>query len=87
MYRVEWLTIAEKELTEMWLQADSATRRILTAASHATDQRLSQDPLAESESRVGITRITFIEPLAVTYQIESDGQTVTVLHIRKYDTQ
>ena len=32
----------------------------------------------------GMTAPTFLDPLAVFYRIELDGQTVTVLHVRLY---
>ncbi len=36
------------------------------------------------ESRPGGRRITFVAPLAVRFQIEADGQTVTVLQVRLF---
>jgi hypothetical protein len=84
MYRVEWLQFAVDELTRLWTQADSALRQALTAASHQIDQRLERDPLNEGEGRPGGRRILFAPPLAVTYRIEADGQTVTVLAIRLF---
>ena len=84
MFQVEWLQTAVDEMTNLWMQADSTQRQAITAASHALEQRLKRDPANEGESRPGGRRITFIPPLAVRFQIEADGQTVTVLHVRLF---
>jgi hypothetical protein len=84
MFRVEWLQSALDELARLWTQADPAGRQALTAASHEIDQRLSSDPNREGESRPKGRRLTFVPPLAVTFRVEADGQTVTVVAIRLY---
>ena len=83
-FRVDWLQVALDELTTLWTQADATQRQAITAASHAIDQRLGNDPFNEGESRAGGRRITFVPPLAVRFQIEADGQTVTVLQVRMF---
>jgi len=87
MFYVEWLESALDELTRLWTQADSATRRTLTAASHEIDTRLESDPETESESRPFGRRITFVSPLAVIFRVEADGETVTVVSIRMFRTR
>jgi hypothetical protein len=84
MFRVEWLQSALDELASAWMQADALLRQAITAASHSVEQRLQRDPLNEGESRSGGRRITFVPPLAVTFRVEPDGQTVTVLHVRTF---
>lgn len=84
MFRVDWLQTALDELTDFWIQADSTQRQAITAACHILEQRLLKDPANEGESRPGGRRITFVPPLAVRFQIEGDGQTVTVLHVRLF---
>jgi hypothetical protein len=84
MFQVEWLQIALDELTNLWMQADSIQRQSITSDSHVLEQRLKSDPANEGESRPGERRITFVPPLAVRFQVESDGQTVTVLHVRLF---
>jgi hypothetical protein len=81
MFQVEWLQAALDELTQLWTQADSTLRSALTAASHEIDQRLKRDPMNEGESRAHGRRITFVPPLAVTFRVEADGRTVTVVEI------
>jgi hypothetical protein len=82
MFRVEWLQVALDELTTLWTGADATDRQGITTASHEIDQRLSNDPSNEGESRSPGCRITFVPPLAIRFQIEADGRTVTVLQIR-----
>jgi hypothetical protein len=84
MFQVEWLQIALDELTNLWIKADSSQRQAITAAGHVLEQRLQSDPANEGESRPGGRRITFVPPLAVRFQVETDGQTVTVLHVRLF---
>jgi hypothetical protein len=84
MFRVQWKRAALNELAACWNQADSAQRQAITAASHAIDNRLERDPLNEGESRSKRRRVAFFPPLAVTFRVERDGQTVSVLHIRLF---
>ena len=84
MFRVDWLASALDELTALWTSADSGVRATITAAAHAIEQRLQANAPNEGESRPDLRRIIFTAPLAVTYQIESDGATATVLHVRLF---
>jgi hypothetical protein len=84
MFRVEWLQVALNELAALWSKADAAERRAITAGSHTIEQRLLRNAANEGESRSGGRRITFVPPLAVTFRIEADGHTVSVLHVRVF---
>jgi hypothetical protein len=84
MFQVEWLQSALDELAHLWIAADAVLRQALTAATHEIDQRLADDPQAEGESRAVGRRLTFVPPLAVTFRVEADGRTVTVIEIRLY---
>jgi hypothetical protein len=84
MFRVEWLQSALDELADLWTKADPVQRQAITGASHLLDQRLKRDPHVEGESRSRGRRITFAPPLAITFRIEPDGQTVTVLQVRMF---
>jgi hypothetical protein len=68
----------------MWTQANSALRQAITAASHQIDERLSKDPSQEGESREGTTRIAFVPPLSVTFEVDEDAQGVTVAHLQLF---
>jgi len=84
MFRVEWLQSALDELATQWTLAASTERQAITAATHAIERRLAEDPVHEGESRVKGRRITFVPPLAVTFRIEADAKTVTVLQVRVF---
>ncbi len=84
MFQVEWLQAALDELAVMWADADGAQRQAIAAASHAIDEQLRRAPENEGESRSGGRRITFVPPLAVTFAVESDRRTVTVLHVQLF---
>jgi hypothetical protein len=53
MFRVRWERRALNELANLWTQADAALRQAITVASQVIDQRLSQNPEEEGESRSG----------------------------------
>jgi len=79
MFRVRWKRSAVNELANLWIRADSVQRQAITTASHLIDQRLQADPYAEGESRPGGRRVLLVAPLGITFRIEADGQTVSVL--------
>jgi hypothetical protein len=84
MFRVDWLESALDELTTIWTEADSSQRTAITTATHAIDRRLRANAPNEGESRPEARRIMFALPLVVTFQIESDEVTATVLHVRLF---
>ena len=84
MFRVRWKRSAVNQLARVWVQANSAERQAITAASHEVDLRLQRDPENEGESRPKGRRIMFEAPLAVTFRIEADGRTVSVLQLRMF---
>ncbi len=84
MFRVRWERQALNELTDAWMQGTSTQRRAVTTASHAVDLRVGSNPLTEGESRPKGRRITFISPLVVIFRVESDRETVSVIHVRMY---
>jgi hypothetical protein len=84
MFRVEWLQSALDALARLWIRANSTERQAITAASQSIDRKLSEDPNNEGESRFGAIRITFVPPLVILFQNETDGETVTVLEVRLF---
>ena len=82
MFRVRWEKRALNDLANLWGRADSSLRQAITRASHRIDQLLRKDPHNQGESRTAGRRIMFVPPLAVSFRIEPDGRTVSVLGIR-----
>jgi hypothetical protein len=81
MFRVRWENTALDELTTLWTQASSPLRQSITAATVQVDWQLQTDPWRASESRPDGRRVSFVSPLGITFRIEPDGQTVSVLRV------
>jgi hypothetical protein len=81
MFRVDYLASVLNAMALLWLQADPFTRPLITAAADQIDTTLQRDPHNAGESRAGGLRILIVLPLGVLFQIEPDGQTVTVIDI------
>ena len=81
MHNVDWLQTALDQLTTIWMQADSLSRKAITTATNEIDSRLQQDPLGQSESRPGGRRVLFALPLGILFKIESDGKAISVLRV------
>jgi hypothetical protein len=80
MFNVRWKRSARDELANLWLQADSAMRHALTAATHQLDQKLRSDPISASESRGADDRVQFEFPLGVSFEIDQQRSEVRILH-------
>ncbi len=81
MFRVRWEETALNELAKAWVEADSATRQLITQATDEIDRRLKTDPLAEGESRSEGRRVFFVLPLGVTFRVEADRPIVSILRL------
>jgi hypothetical protein len=84
MYTVHGRPPAINELTDIWVDADSAGRQAITPATNEIDQRLARDPHNEGESRPNNRRILFVSPLAVLYRVLDAASVVQVLHVWRY---
>ena len=87
MFQVDWLQSALDDLTRVWTAGDAAMRQAITQATNEIDRKLSTNPYADSESRGDGERILFVSPLGVTFQIEDDDQTVSILHVWAFRTR
>lgn len=85
MYRVIWLQAALDELTDIWLQADSASRQAIREASNHIDHVLVSAPGQTGESRTEGERIHFEPPLGITFDINTAEHRVRILHV--WDTR
>ncbi len=81
IFRVRWERTALNELTEIWLQAASAMRHAITAATFAIDQQLKSNPFSTSESRQHGRRVMFEAPLGVTFAVDENSKLVSVLRV------
>jgi hypothetical protein len=84
MFRVEWLQNALDELANIWVQADSALRQAITAATHRIDQELKVNPYLQSESRGGDERVLLVYPLGVQIEVDEQRKIVWVLNVWRF---
>ena len=84
MFRVDWLQGALDDLAGIWMQADSALRQDITAATEALDQELQADPFRNSEAREDEERVLFAYPLAAQIEIDLSARRVWVLHVWRF---
>jgi hypothetical protein len=61
----------------IWIAATD--QNAVTAASHAIDQMLSNDPENEGESRPNGRRVVYSSPLGVRYRVDPNENRVRVL--------
>lgn len=80
-YSVRWREEAGDELADIWLEAESAERREVTAAADAIDLALANRPTECGESRGERRRVFYIEPLAVIFEVSEPDWTVNVLQV------
>jgi len=71
-----YLRPAENHLANAWMTAPD--KAAVTAAANTIDDQLRRDPYANSESRSGDTRVMFVPPLGVAYDVNEDDCLVTV---------
>jgi len=74
---------AEAELAEMWLNA--ANRDVVAAAANEIDRLLGTNPAEQGESRSGATRVTFVYPVGVFFDVQEEDRIVSVLRLWRVD--
>ena len=81
-YTVEWLPSVLRDLADLWNNAPD--RAAVTAAADEIDTRLARDPLSQGEGREGATRIFFVEPLAVLFEVDTVARRVIVFDLWRW---
>jgi hypothetical protein len=85
VFSVRWVRSALDGLANVWLEADSAERRAITAATLEFDSRLQLEPQSEGESRPHHRRIMFVAPLGIIFEINESEHLVRVLRVWRFD--
>jgi len=80
MHEVRWKEEADRQLTEIWIQADD--RAEVTAAVHSLERLLKAGPSSLGESRSASDRIVFAPPLVVSFHVSDQDRLVIVLAVR-----
>jgi len=78
-WTVVWVSAAEQELAELWMRPGTA--RAVSAAAHAIDKTLSQNPEEAGESRGPGQRILLEPPLGVTFEVLANDRMARVLDV------
>jgi hypothetical protein len=84
MFVVRWERSTVSQLADAWVNGDSDLREAITAAVHEADRLLQSHPESKGESRAHGRRIMFVPPVAVTFRVDTQSQTVSVLHVRVF---
>ena len=79
-FSVSWNTVAEKDLTNLWLDHPQLQREI-TEAANRVDSLLRVAPEIAGESRVGAVRILVVDPLLVEFNVYAADLRVNVVAI------
>jgi hypothetical protein len=75
-WTVLWKPDAERDLGELWMNADD--KKAITNAANRIDISLRKDPLNVGESRADNDRIYFESPLGILYTVDTMDQMVFV---------
>lgn len=83
MFRVIWRRIVVDELTRIYtgvfeVRGDTSA---ITRAVDRADRLLRTNPAEQGESRADYERVLVAEPLAVTFEVFEEEQTVLVLRV------
>lgn len=84
-YTVVWARSAEDHLADLWANAED--RESIRRACDELDAVLAQRPTFLGESRSGNTRIAFVAPVGMEYEISDEDRTVLVLAVWKFRTR
>lgn len=78
IWSVLWKKEAERRLTTMWINADSAQRQAITSAANRIDALLRTNPENTGESRGDTWRVHFDVPLGVSFRLLAEDGVVEV---------
>ena len=84
-FDVVWSSAAERELTELWLNADD--RDVVAQAARHIDKLLERNPAIEGESRPDGRRVLFASPLGVVFRVWAEKRRVFVHHVWRFRTR
>lgn len=79
-YHVNWKPLAEDNLALIWIMASD--RNAVNQAAIEIDRLLENDPNTVGESRSGNSRVAFVGPLTVYFEVHEPDRLVHVLTLR-----
>ena len=78
-YTVTWKPATKGQLAGIWMAA--LDRAAVITAANTMDRLLRDNADREGESRGGISRILFVEPLVVVYDVHEPDRRVDVISV------
>jgi hypothetical protein len=82
MFRIRWPKSVNRKLLDASAKADSPTLTAILAAMSKVESLLQNEPEFVGESRDADKRLLILDPLAVTYKIDSRRRIVKILRVR-----
>jgi hypothetical protein len=84
MFTVRWTRSARLGLGDIWVRADLDLRKTITTAANKIERGLRRKPQNKGESRSGATRIWFVFPLCILFEVDEERSRVRVYNVRSY---
>lgn len=84
-FTVIWKPVAERQLAELWLNAEDRTT--FTFAAEEVEARLRTAPVEFGESRDDFARVAVVRPLVVHFEVHEEDRMVSVLSVRSITTR
>jgi hypothetical protein len=78
-YTVVWLPSAERDLTDLWLNAPDLP--VVSDAADELDAQLARSPEDLGESRFENVRMAFAGPLGILFEVQDADKLVRVLRV------
>jgi len=82
MFRIRWPNSVNRKLLDASGRADSPKLTAILAAMSEVESLLQNEPEFIGESRDADKRFLIVDPLAVTYKIDSRRRIVKILRVR-----
>jgi hypothetical protein len=80
-YSVRWMPAAVSMLSQIWIDADSESRREITESVDEIESSLRRTPLEVGESREGDRRIAFRDSLGLEFRVSEDDRLVHIVEV------
>lgn len=82
MFRIRWPKSVNRQLLEASAKADGPALTALLAAMADIESQLHNEPEFVGESRDAGQRVLIVDPLSVTYKIDSRRRIVKIVRVR-----